>query len=83
MVVLGAALHDIGMSIHRSGHEQYSLILAAPGGLEIDDHPPTNLGALPPGEFFAALTNNLAFLGPFIPPAVSPELFGAARARAR
>lgn len=30
VVVLGAALHDIGMSIHRSGHEQYSLMLAAP-----------------------------------------------------
>ena len=30
VVVLGAALHDIGMSIHRTNHEQYSLILAAP-----------------------------------------------------
>jgi metal-dependent HD superfamily phosphatase/phosphodiesterase len=30
VVVLAAALHDIGMSIHRTGHEQYSLILAAP-----------------------------------------------------
>lgn len=30
VVVLAAALHDIGMSIHRSGHEQYSLMLAAP-----------------------------------------------------
>ena len=30
VVVLAAALHDIGMSIHRQGHEQYSLILAAP-----------------------------------------------------
>ena len=29
-MALAAALHDIGMSIHRSGHEQYSLILAAP-----------------------------------------------------
>jgi metal-dependent HD superfamily phosphatase/phosphodiesterase len=30
VVVVAAALHDIGMSIHRVGHEQYSLILAAP-----------------------------------------------------
>lgn len=30
VVVLAAALHDIGMSIHRTGHEQYSLMLAAP-----------------------------------------------------
>lgn len=30
VVVLAAALHDIGISIHRSNHEQYSLILAAP-----------------------------------------------------
>jgi uncharacterized protein len=30
VVVLGAALHDIGMSIHRHDHETYSLILGAP-----------------------------------------------------
>lgn len=30
VTVLAAALHDIGMSIHRAGHEQFSLILAAP-----------------------------------------------------
>jgi len=30
VVVLAAAMHDIGMSIHRTGHEQYSLMLAAP-----------------------------------------------------
>jgi metal-dependent HD superfamily phosphatase/phosphodiesterase len=30
VVVLAAALHDIGMSIHRNNHEQYSLMLAAP-----------------------------------------------------
>ncbi|HEY8283239.1 MAG TPA: HD domain-containing protein [Chloroflexota bacterium] len=30
VVVLAAAMHDLGMSIHRSNHEQYSLILAAP-----------------------------------------------------
>jgi metal-dependent HD superfamily phosphatase/phosphodiesterase len=30
VIVLAAALHDVGMSIHRSGHEQFSLILAAP-----------------------------------------------------
>lgn len=30
VVVLGAALHDVGMSIHRHEHETYSLILAAP-----------------------------------------------------
>lgn len=30
IVVLGVALHDIGMSIHRHDHETYSLILGAP-----------------------------------------------------
>src|ERR1700674_4595569 len=30
IVVLSAALHDIGMSIHRHEHETYSLILGAP-----------------------------------------------------
>lgn len=30
IVVLAGALHDIGVSIHRTNHEQYSLILAAP-----------------------------------------------------
>jgi metal-dependent HD superfamily phosphatase/phosphodiesterase len=30
VVVLGALLHDIGMSIHRDDHERYSLFLAAP-----------------------------------------------------
>jgi uncharacterized protein len=30
IVVLGTALHDIGMSIHRHEHETYSLILGAP-----------------------------------------------------
>ena len=28
VVVLGCLLHDIGMSIHRIGHEEYSLVLA-------------------------------------------------------
>lgn len=35
VVVLGAALHDIGMSIHRHDHETYSLILGAPKAREI------------------------------------------------
>ncbi len=52
-----------------------SLVLAAPGGLDVPEHPPTNLGALGPDEFFAHLTNDMAFLGPFIPPAVPPEVF--------
>jgi metal-dependent HD superfamily phosphatase/phosphodiesterase len=30
VVVLAALLHDIGMSIHRADHEQYSLFLATP-----------------------------------------------------
>jgi len=30
VVVVAALLHDIGMSIHRTDHEQYSLFLAAP-----------------------------------------------------
>lgn len=34
VVVLGALLHDLGMSIHRIDHEQYSLFVAQP---KIDD----------------------------------------------
>src|SRR5213596_1724119 len=30
VVVLGALLHDVGMSIHRHGHEDFSLFLAEP-----------------------------------------------------
>ena len=29
MVVAGAMLHDVGMTIHRAEHESYSLFLAA------------------------------------------------------
>lgn len=32
IVVLAACLHDLGISIHRDNHEQYSLILAEPEG---------------------------------------------------
>jgi uncharacterized protein len=35
IVVLGAALHDLGMSIHRHEHETYSLILGAPKAREL------------------------------------------------
>jgi metal-dependent HD superfamily phosphatase/phosphodiesterase len=35
IVVLGACLHDIGMSIHRHEHETYSLILGAPKSREL------------------------------------------------
>jgi len=35
IVVLAAALHDIGMSIHRHEHETYSLILGAPKAREL------------------------------------------------
>ena len=30
VTVLAAALHDVGMAIHRTGHEQFSLVLAPP-----------------------------------------------------
>src|SRR6478752_2383021 len=30
VVVLGALMHDVGMSIHREGHEEFSLFLAEP-----------------------------------------------------
>jgi metal-dependent HD superfamily phosphatase/phosphodiesterase len=30
IIPLSTTLHDIGMSIHRTGHEQFSLVLAAP-----------------------------------------------------
>lgn len=58
-----------------------SLVLSAPGGLDVPEHPPANLGAMAPAEMFAALTNNMAFLAPFLPPNVPPEVFGAARGR--
>jgi metal-dependent HD superfamily phosphatase/phosphodiesterase len=35
IVVLGTALHDVGMSIHRHEHEAYSLILGAPKAREL------------------------------------------------
>jgi metal-dependent HD superfamily phosphatase/phosphodiesterase len=35
IVVLAAALHDIGMSIHRHEHETYSLVLGAPKAREL------------------------------------------------
>lgn len=35
VVVLGAALHDIGMSIHRHEHETYSLLLGMPKAREL------------------------------------------------
>jgi metal-dependent HD superfamily phosphatase/phosphodiesterase len=38
IVVLGAALHDIGMSIHRHEHETYSLMLGAPKARELLSH---------------------------------------------
>jgi uncharacterized protein len=38
VVVLGVALHDIGMSIHRHEHETYSLILGAPKARELLSH---------------------------------------------
>ena len=58
-----------------------SLILAAPGGLNVPEHPPNSFRDMAPGEMFAALTNNMAFLMPFLPPAVPEEVFAAARAR--
>ena len=58
-----------------------SLILSAAAGLDIPEHPPANLGAIDPGELFAYLTNSMAFIEPFIPPAVPPEIFGPQRAR--
>jgi metal-dependent HD superfamily phosphatase/phosphodiesterase len=35
IVVLAAALHDIGIAVHRHQHERYSLVLAAPKGREL------------------------------------------------
>ncbi|HEY5412760.1 MAG TPA: alpha/beta hydrolase [Caulobacteraceae bacterium] len=58
-----------------------SLILAAPGGLEIPEHPPANFAGMSPEEMFITLSANQAFLAPFLPPAVPPELFFAQRAR--
>ncbi len=58
-----------------------SLILAAPGGLDIPEHPPANFASIKPEEMFAMLSNNAAFLEPFLPPAVPPELFFGQRAR--
>jgi hypothetical protein len=34
-VVLAALLHDIGMSVHRDGHEEFALFLAAPKAREL------------------------------------------------
>jgi metal-dependent HD superfamily phosphatase/phosphodiesterase len=37
IVVLASALHDLGISVHRDNHEQYSLFLAAPKAKELLD----------------------------------------------
>ena len=58
-----------------------SLVLAAPGGLDVPDHPPANLGAMAPENLFLALSANQGFLAPFIPPMVPPEVFFPRMAR--
>ena len=52
-----------------------SLILAAPGGLDVPEHPPASFAKMSPEEMFLALSANQGFLAPFLPPAVPPELF--------
>ena len=58
-----------------------SLILGAPAGLDIPEHPPTNLGALSLDQMMAHLVSEMAVLQPYLPPAVPMDVFAQARAR--
>ena len=58
-----------------------SLILGAPGGLEIPEHPPAPLGTLTMDQMISHLVVDMTVLNPYIPPAVPTEAFVQARMR--
>jgi pimeloyl-ACP methyl ester carboxylesterase len=58
-----------------------SLVIGAPGGLDIPEHPPAPLGGMSMDQMIASLVVDMAVLNPYIPPAVPPEAFAQARMR--
>src|SRR5215469_11283892 len=58
-----------------------SLVIGAPGGLEIPEHPPAPLGGMTMDQMIASLVVDMAVLNPYIPPAVPAEAFAQARMR--
>jgi pimeloyl-ACP methyl ester carboxylesterase len=58
-----------------------SLVLAAPGGLEIPEHPPAPLGSLSMDQLVSHLVVDMAVLNPFVPPIVPMDEFVQARMR--
>ncbi len=65
------------------GHSERlkSLVIGAPAGLDVPDHPPANLGALQLDEMMAHLVADMGVLAPYLPPAVPPQIFAQARMR--
>jgi pimeloyl-ACP methyl ester carboxylesterase len=61
-------------------HRVRRLVLGAPAGLHVPEHPPTDLSQVPPHEFFGYLVHDLAALAPYLPDGPDP-LFGANRQR--
>ena len=58
-----------------------SLVIGAPGGLEIPEHPPAPLGTLSMDQMISHLVVDMAVLNPYIPPIVPVEEFAQARMR--
>jgi pimeloyl-ACP methyl ester carboxylesterase len=58
-----------------------SLVIGAPGGLDIPEHPPAPLGGMSLDAMIALLVADMAVLSPYIPPAVPAEAFAQARMR--
>ena len=58
-----------------------SLVMGAPAGLNVPEHEPTALGSVSPDELMRRLVTDMAVLGPYLPPMVPAEEFGAARQR--
>lgn len=56
------------------------LVLVCPAGLDVLEHPMTNLGDIPPAELIAYLINDINAIAAFLPTGPDPE-FDAMRAR--
>jgi pimeloyl-ACP methyl ester carboxylesterase len=58
-----------------------SLVIGAPGGLDIPEHPPASFMGLSPQAMVSMLVADMGVLTPYLPPQVAPEAFAADRAR--
>ena len=58
-----------------------SLVIGSPAGLDVPEHPPTNLGALSMDQMMAHLVTDLAVLNPYLPPVMAAEIFAQDRMR--